>query len=212
MKTLLLVISILFSSSAFAIIDSLDVDYPEDTLPKKVIFGFQLGSNTSSFYSSQKPTKDNHIINGYGVRLGVQAEIFLGDYFSLAPKAELMFNNTQLWVRDDSDLLYESPIMPVSMQFMSHLHFKIPGEKWQPLMMIGPNYRLPVKSENLTQRAYGSRSDLGLDFGIGLERKFKYMTIAPELRYTYGFKDIDKSPFIKSMYHHQIAFVVSIKG
>jgi hypothetical protein len=146
MKKFLFLLSWLVSSSAVASLDSLDTDYPQDTIPKKVFFGFQLGSNTSSFYSSQKPIKENHIINGYGVRLGVQAEIFLGDYFSLTPKAELMFNNTQLWVRDDSDILYESPIMPVSMQFMSHLHFKIPGEKWQPLLMVGPNFRMPINA------------------------------------------------------------------
>lgn len=187
-----------------------------DTLPaledRTFVVGFQLGYNTSQFYNSASPSAGNLFADGNGFRLGLQLNWNVTDYLSVVPRMELVLNNTKVKVTDADKITYDTPIMPVNMQFMAHAQFGIPCRKWKPYVLLGPNFRLPIKSEDLPAQNYGSKTDFAADLGLGLEYRFKDFIVAPEIRYTYGFSDINKNPYLNSIYHHQMCFMVTFKG
>ena len=187
-----------------------------DTLPaledRKFVVGFQIGANYSQFYKSDSPSINSRFAHGDGFRLGLQFNWNVNDYLSIVPRMELVLNNTKVRVTDADNITYETPIMPVNMQFMAHAQVGIPIGKWKPYLLLGPNFRLPIKSEDLPAQNYGSKNDFAADLGLGVEYRFKDVIVAPEVRYSYGFSDINKNPFLNPIYHHQLCFMVTFKG
>lgn len=177
-------------------------------------FGFMIGSNNSLFYAQSALSGQLPLTTGSGYRLGLHAQYNVSPRFSLTGKGEMSYNNSKMRVTDNEGITYESTMSPVTLGFFLHGLFRVAmldGGKKNIYLTGGPGYRLPVKSENLPQRIYGNTPDLCADMGIGVELRLRHFTVAPEIRYTYGFDDIDKSPFIASVYHHQISFGVVFK-
>lgn len=181
-----------------------------DTLPKNNLVGFEIGKNASWFYSDRQASV--LAASGRGFHLGVLAEHRFNDYLSVAARTGLYISDTRKYVTDEEKITYETPISPVILQFSAHGVARIPIANVCPYLLCGPNLRIPVESENIPQRVYGSKPDIAIDLGIGIEKKCGSVIFAPEIRYTRGFSDIDKSPYIGSLYQHQLSFGLVIKG
>jgi hypothetical protein len=224
MKKVVLASSLVFAMlfvQAQTVSDSPAKTLPEsepifDTLPaledKKFVVGFQMGRNYSQFYNTSKPGSDQLFTDGQGFRLGLQFNWNVNDYLSVVPRMELVLNNTKVNVTDADNITYQTPIMPVNMQLMAHAQIGLPCGKWKPYLLLGPNLRMPINSEDIPAQNYGSKTDFAADFGLGVEYRFKDVIIAPEIRYTYGFTDINKNPFLHAIYHHQMCFMLTFKG
>lgn len=183
---------------------------PMNSRPKKNLVGFESGKSQNWFYSDRSAS--NLDIRGRGFYLGIVAEHRFNDYLSLSGKTLLYISDNRKFVKDEELIVYETKITPVLLHFSAQCMVGIPIDQIKPYILIGPNYRIPVQSENLPERMYGSNPDLALDLGIGFEKKCGDVTFSPEIRYTYGFRDINKSPFIQSLYQHQLSFGIVIKG
>jgi hypothetical protein len=181
-----------------------------DTLPKNNVVGFEIGKNSSWFYSDRQASE--LAASSRGFHLGVLAEHRFNDYLSVAARTGLYITDARKYVTDEENITYETPISPVILQFSAHGIARLPLGNVSPYLLCGPNFRIPVKSENIPQRVYGSKPDLAFDLGIGIEKKCGSVIFAPEIRYTRGFNDIDKSPYIGMLYQHQLSFGLVIKG
>lgn len=170
--------------------------------------GFHLGYTSTYFFDQQQPS--NPVSRpGSGIKLGLHSYYGMTEYLAISPKVELTMNSGHLKYSDGEGIARTSPAMSSSLQFMGHLMVKLPIGKYQPFLNIGPNFRLPVKQENLTEGNYGFQSDVALDVGIGFERAFKPFRILPEIRYSYGFKNVNLNPYMGNLYLHQLSLIIA---
>lgn len=170
--------------------------------------GFHVGYTSSYFFKQHQPGAAASP-PGAGIRLGIYSAYDFSPFLAISPKVELTMNSSHLKYSDGDGITHSSPAMSSSLQLMGHLLIKIPRGSYKPFLTIGPNLRIPVKQENLPQGNYGYRSDVAMDVGIGCEKVLKPFSIQPEIRYSYGFRNINLNPYSGPLYFHQLSLILA---
>lgn len=173
---------------------------------KFATFGFDLGVNRSNLSFGSTQTDGDQITNGLGYRLGVVSNFQLTRRLSLAPKAELSFNASRL---SQEDVNYS--VNPTNLELIAHAKYKFRKGRFSPYIIAGPNFRVPVNN-NIGDNIIPTREDVAIDVGIGLDVPLINFRVSPELRYSFGLKDINRDSGVSDLKYHNIALVLIFSG
>lgn len=201
------IVAILLASSAVAYSQSLS-NSPE----KSAQYGFNIGLNYANAFSKNDLPANTSLHNGVGFSLGVLADYKLNKVLSFSPKAELAFFDSHLnrSLTDGTETTYT--IMPNALDLKVHLTVKKSGQRISPYLVIGPSVKIPIGNRPKVSTEFGTGYDIAIDFGIGLMKAYSRFNIAPELRYSYGLRNVNENPILKSMCFHNISLVVNFMG
>lgn len=179
---------------------------------KKSKYGIYVGINHSNLMYGDLHLMESPIIsNDLGFGLGVLADYKLTNWLSFSPKAELAFNSSTVnYSNGLGEQSYE--VMPINVGIMGHLVVKKQNSKLSPYLFFGPQYRLSLNRRVTTTTEFGTNNDIALDIGIGLEKGFEYFNFAPELRYSYGFNNVNQNPAIPQLYFHNVSLIFNFLG
>lgn len=171
--------------------------------PKFATFGFSAGINRSnlSFRDENRETSD--ITNGLGYRFGAVSNFRFGNHFSIAPKAELSFNASRL---EQNGISYK--MNPINLELAGHLKYKFLKGTFSPYIIAGPNARIPINRGSTTF----TNKDVAIDFGIGLDVPIFRFRVAPELRYSFGLKEMMEETAFTNIKYHNIALILVFSG
>lgn len=179
---------------------------------KSARYGFNLGLNFANAFSKNDLPANTSLHNSVGFSLGVLADYKLSKVFSFSPKAELAFFDSHLDRSKPDGTDTEYVIMPNAIDIKAHLTVKKAGERLTPYLLIGPSVKIPIGNKPKVSTEFGNGYDIAIDFGIGLSKTYSRFNLAPELRYSYGLRNVNENPILKSMYFHNISLVVNIMG
>ncbi len=198
---------------AFACLSALhSSSQSENAIPeKKVKFGFNLGANYSNLKSNQTLPLNASISNGAGVTMGLLMDYAITSHFHISPKMELSFNQSQVDFITPDQHHYAYEVMPVSLDFMTHAHYKISQKKSGVYVLAGPNFKLPVVDKSKQDADFNTKPDFAIDFGIGFDYFTQHFTVAPELRYSYGLLNVSGNPHVPDLNYNKITLVVNFK-
>lgn len=170
---------------------------------KRFTKGFDFGVN-----HAQALLQNNSVAtiqNGRGFRVGIISSLMLSKRFYLEPKAELSFNTSTL--TDVNGDRYK--VNPVDLELIGHLRFKLRKGGLSPYIIAGPNVRIPLGTGDFTMP---TRQDVAIDVGVGLDVPLFKWRIAPELRYSYGLKNITESSSINDIRFHNVSLLLNLGG
>ncbi|MFT7590695.1 MAG: hypothetical protein ACI9UJ_000606 [bacterium] len=178
----------------------------ETTESRNLKFGFNIAPNISNIRTGANLPDGVTTFNTVNYRLGFRADYSLNKIVSISPEINWSFNEGGFSFSDSSKVDYM--VMPMSIDFMTHLIFKKQRNKLSPYFMLGPNIRLPIfkKSNSLP---YTTKTDVAVNFGIGLEMQFEYFSFSPELRYGLGLLNISTHPLIPSTKMHNVSLALN---
>jgi hypothetical protein len=199
-KIVLCATALLFTTQGFCQIN--------DSLTK-FVFGFNLGLNYANTQLKTNNTALQHK-NSAGFKMGLLLDWKLTDRLSFSPKAELSFNDSRITVLKNPDIEEVYELYPVTMEFASHFTYKVLGTKTAAYVLLGPSCRTPLKNKKI--KSATQRTDIAVDFGIGLDKKLTYFNIAPELRYSLGLMNLSAITEVEKIYFHNISLVLNFKG
>jgi hypothetical protein len=180
-------------------------------LDSKFRFGFNVGANYSFLQSLESLPQNTEIYNGVGAKLGVFMDYSISKKFLFSPKAELAFNKSGVDRRNTDNSITTYKVFPISLDIMTHFVYKIGESKTVPYLLLGPNLRLPIGNRPLTSSEFSNRSDLAIDFGIGLENRFKDFVFSPEIRYSLGLLNVNENPTFQTLKYQNISLVLNFK-
>ncbi len=184
---------------------------PTNETEKKIKLGFNFGINHSLLQSKKAIPKNAVIYNGFGTRLGLIMDCIIAKKLLFSPKIEMAFNESGVITTNSDNTITTHKIFQSSLEIMSHLVYKIGKGKAIPYLMLGPNFRTPLVKEASSTSNFQNKSDLAIDFGIGLENKLKHFTCAPEIRYSLGLLNINQNPTIPHLNYHSLSMVLNFK-
>lgn len=172
----------------------------------KLKFGFCFGGNYSLLTArgSFKYLNEN-IINKTGLRLGLLMDYNFSNKTFISPKAELSFNNPQLVFPSIDNNSSSFLVMPASIEFMTHFAYRL----GKPYFYFGPSIRIPISYQENYETTIKTKTNLGIDLGIGVEKLTTFFTFAPELRYSFGISKINQSP--PELYYNSFSLLLNFK-
>lgn len=181
----------------------------------KLKFGF----NAAITYSNLQLTpvnslyaKDMEASNGPGIRMGILLDYKIAEHFSFSPKTEMSFNNGKVSLPLPGDERDIYNVLPAAIEVASHFNYKLNTGKLEPYFSFGPSFKIPITDENNSMRQISNRSDLALDFGVGLHKACSSFSFAPELRYSYGLMNLSTVNAISRLNFHSISLIFNFKG
>ncbi|MBU2020375.1 MAG: PorT family protein [Bacteroidetes bacterium] len=180
-----------------------------NNIEKPLKFGFNLGINQSNVLDNGNLPNNASLSNNLGFRLGILADYKVAKIFLISPKAELSYNNCQIDFTNSDGSKSQYEVMPKSLDLMSHFVFKKNNEKSSPYFLFGPNVKIPISKRPKDQSSYSTSADFAIDFGIGIERAFANFNFSPELRYSFGLRNVNQNPMIQSLKFHNISLVLN---
>lgn len=190
-------VSILFVNNSFAQTNQSDLKV------KKTHFGFGFGGNYSLLKSNTNLPSYIKLENSTGFSLGIVGQYELSNRTWLGLKSNLSFNNNQVInTLDNSE--GSTPIFNTNLEFMAHATFKTTDKKWNHYIFMGPNFKIPLKVDSTNPF---KKNSLGLDLGIGFEKKMPYFNVMPEIRLTSGFTDIGNTTVNFPVYFNSLSVV-----
>jgi len=203
MKKIFFAFLLMFSSmSIFAQSEILNID-------KKLKLGFNAGVNWTNLYEGGFMEPTGSVSGAMGWRIGVLADYRLSNRLSFVPKTEVSFNSIQfVTLNPDNSVRTTQEVMPVSLEFMGHLQVSVGDKKSKPYLLIGPAVRVPISNQ---QTVLSTATDMAIDLGIGLDKVLPRLNIAPELRYSFGLRNIGQEASTPELNIHTISLVCSFK-
>lgn len=182
----------------------------DDQPERKIRFGFNLSANYANLYSNDPLPDDSDISNGFGFGLGVLMDYQISDRFTISPKTELSFyNNSVNYPVGEGRARYD--VFPAAVNVMVHAAYEMGQGKMRPYFYVGPNYRVPVSRNSGETTTFETTTDLAVDFGFGLKNKLKHFVFAPELKYTFGFMNVNNNPALQSLNFHSVSLILNFK-
>lgn len=175
----------------------------------KFRFGFNLGANYSILHYVDIVPTNSELINGIGFQVGLFMDYSISNSFIISPKLETAFYNASVDFINSSMTTYD--LMPASLNTMIHFVYRIGNNKMRPYFLVGPNFKLPIQKKPEIETEFGTNPDLAIDFGIGLENAFEYFIFAPEVRYSYGLRDVNDNPNLPPIIMHSIVVLLNFK-
>ena len=100
---------------------------------------------------------------------------------------------------------------PTNLELLGHFKVKLRQGSLSPYVVFGPNLRVPIQGLN-RDNLIPTKENVALDIGIGLDVPLFKFRIAPELRYSYGLMNINRSSNMDDMKYHNIALVLNLSG
>lgn len=200
----------------FLIVVLLSVSYSifsQTTIPlssRKLNFGFSIGTNYSLLKSKAELPVSHSIDNGFGMQFGVFMDYQPNRYWTISPKVEWGFNHSNIIKNlDVNQINYQ--VYQNSIDLMLHFQYNLGKGKYMPYFFVGPHLKMPLYVAGLTDTQYMTAPNFAIDFGFGVECKFKYFTVAPELRYSVGFSNVNGSPNYTNFKYNQASFALKFK-
>ncbi len=190
-----------FSFFSFQIIAQNSIPEPE----KKYKFGFDFGVNYSFAFVNKPLPNTKEISNGIGARLGVLSEFKISKKLYLSPKAEISFNNAKINY-EYSDDSYR--IMPLTLELMVPVKVYLAKGKWNSYFFAGPNFKIPIARKSPFENFFEPNSDLSIDLGVGAEQRFEKYKFSPELRFSFGFLNVNRDPSLTYVYNGSVSLVL----
>lgn len=201
------ILTVVLACCAFVVFSQTENPKVED----KFRFGFNLGTTYSLLRSEESLKSNSKIYGGIGARLGVFMEYSISEHFIFSPKTEFAFNKSGIETTNSDQSKSNYRIFPISIDFMTHFLYKFGNKKTAPYLLFGPNFRLPLDQNTRSSSAFKNNPDLAIDFGIGIENKFKQFIFAPELRYSLGLLNINNNPTFQTLKYHNVSLVLNFK-
>lgn len=182
----------------------------DDQPERKVRFGFNLSANYSNLYSNDALPDDADISNGFGFGLGVLMDYQISERFTLSPKSELSFYNSSVnYPAGEGRARYD--VFPAAVNVMVHAAYEMGQGKMRPYFFAGPNFRMPVSVQSGETTTFETTPDLAIDLGFGLENKLKHFIFAPELKYSFGFMNVNNNPALQSLNFYSVSLLLNFK-
>lgn len=176
----------------------------------KIKWGFNLGFNYSILQiKNVDPVVQSS--NSVGFRIGILMDWKLTNHLSFFPKSELSFNDSKVILLENQGDKEIYQVYPVILEVASHLTYKLYNNKTAPYILFGPTYKVPLTSDKNVQYVT-RRSDIALDFGIGIDKELSYFNIAPELRYSLGLLNLSGINTVGQLHFHTVTLVLNFKG
>lgn len=175
----------------------------------KVRFGFNLAANYSILKYVELVPTNSEVVNGFGFQVGLLMDYSISKNFLISPKLEVSFNGASVEFFNSATPTYH--VMPESANSMIHFVFKMGNNQMQPYILVGPNFKLPLQNKTKLGTELSTNPDIAIDFGIGLDYSFQYFICAPEIRYSYGLRDVNRNPNLPALNMHSIALVLNFK-
>jgi len=183
----------------------------EDNDFQKLMFGFNIGTNFSNLIVKSAAASSTKIHNGVGFNIGILMEEKITNQLSLIPKAEQWFNNCSLQ-NSASATSEEYSIFPVHTDLMLHIVYKNTKAKTKWYGLFGPNFKVPLNQQGVSNKTYNYKTDFALDFGLGTEENLAYFQLAPEIRYSVGLLNLGNGSTFNKVYFHTVCLVFNFKG
>jgi hypothetical protein len=174
-------------------------------------FGFSIGVQHSNILHAPDDPDVATVDNNLGLRLGILADVPVGNWMAFVPKAELSFNNGSVLLTGNDGNVNPYDIMVIAVELAPHVVFRPKGKRTTPYFLLGPNVRIPFHGD-FSSTSFQTSGDVALDLGIGLEQLFRRLSLAPELRYSVGFMNINQQLQLQSVRFHNVALVLQFKG
>ena len=193
-------VTVLFFSSLTTLAQS-----ASGAIEKKFNLGFNIGLHYSDLREAEALPANASISNNLGFRLGFLANYKVSSMLSLSPKAEISFNNSKVNLGDTQEA-YE---IPTNLELMTHVVLQNENMKLNPYFFFGPNVKIPAADNTTT---YSANTDVAIDFGFGIMKAFSKLNFSPELRYSYGLRDISRYASVGSLNYNHIALVFNFLG
>lgn len=206
MKNLVFVFVGLFLSFTLFSQDSHDKEQ------KKFLFGISLGYNQPNLIVDSDFVTDDQVINVKGFSVGSLAEMKFTDNISFLSRLGFTFGGGEILFLSDTVENFGYKVIPISLDLSGHFMFKKRGGKLNPYFLIGPSYNKVIRDKDSDLERWSSKSNVTIDFGVGLDYLFKKFIFAPELVYSYGLVDINSNSDIESIKMHTISLVFNFKG
>lgn len=178
----------------------------------RMSYGISIGANYVTLLSNKSLADNISIMNKSGFELGILANYKISEIMSLSPKATLSFHGSRVFFAEPSGNKRSTPIMPVSLDLMVHFVFKKSKGSLSPYFLIGPNAKIGLAKERDGNTVLARNSDFALDLGVGFEKAFTRFNFAPELRYSYGFLDVNQFYGIDILNFHRISMLFNFSG
>jgi Outer membrane protein beta-barrel domain len=179
----------------------------------KIQWGFNVGRNYSflQLQNSDPNARVSTSTHG-GFQLGLIMDWKLNNRFSISPKAEMSINHTRFSFFSQQDGIRNLAVYPVTMQFATHISYRFSKNPSSLYFLIGPNFKLPI-NKNQGQFYGTDKKDIAIDVGIGFDKMFTAFHISPELRYSYGLRDLSQNASASAgeMHFHSVSLVVNFK-
>jgi hypothetical protein len=175
---------------------------------KKTQFGFNLGG-FQTFFKPEKD-KDLDIKNSPGFRLGIVMNHKIGKSFSISPKAELGFSSSNINFTQKAGNTLSKPIYNTHLEFMSHFIWENTNSKANLYALIGPSIRIPLVKKDEVRIT--NNYDVGIDIGIGFNKKLPFFNVMPELRFSNGLTNIFESNTLPKTRFTSISLVLNFLG
>jgi len=183
-----------------------------DIKDKKYLFGINLSIHQSFLSITGEIPNNAKIENVPGFSFGMISEYLFTKRLSILPKIEVSFNDSKVLLEKENGDFFKYQILPLSLDFMAHLHYKFSNKKISPYILLGPNFKKTIAGNDNDDRAWSSKSNFSIDIGIGIEKYFKYLIGAPELVYSYGLVDINSNSNFEAINHHTLSLAFNFKG
>lgn len=179
-------------------------------IPKKIKVGFSLGTNYSLLKNKGVMPVPHSIDNGVGMQFGIFMDYQPKSFLIISPKIEWGFNHANIITNLDlNQINYQ--VYQNSIDMMLHFQFQFGKEKYIPYLFVGPHLKMPLYVAGLTNTQFSTAPNIVIDFGIGVECKLKYFTIAPELRYSLGLSNVNQNPSYTNLKYNQVSFAIKFK-
>lgn len=167
-------------------------------------YGLDFGINRSQL--SFENATGSSWAHAEGYRFGFVTNLNFTDRFSIVPKAELSFSSAK--VDGTSD---EFNVKFSQLELMAHMKFKTSYNRFSPYILAGPNVRIPIMTRT-QEGGFYTNEDIAIDLGAGLDIPIFRLTLSPEVRYTFGVKDIQSGSSLGDFKHNNIALMLVLSG
>ncbi len=158
---------------------------------KKAYFGISIGACAASLVTKEELPSNLSVNYGGGWNMGVFTEVNMSKYFALSPRFEVSFIDGNIKNRRDDNRIVINRFLPLTMDFMVHAKLKRGKSKLNPYIAVGPKYQKVLSDGGREYEKWSDKSNLAIDFIMGMDLFFKRFVFAPELRYTYGLTDLN---------------------
>ena len=197
-------------ASAFLIIGFCSFSQEKIKEDKKLRYGFNFGITISNLLYDEILPNSLSVSNDVGFSLGILANYKFNEIISVSPKTEISFNNSNIVYTNAFGDEIEYDFMPVNLNMIVHINFANNKSSFiHPHFFIGPNFRIPLSTKDDTISELPTSPDFAIDFGIGFNKALPHFNLIPELRYSYGLLDVNKSQDIESINFHSVTILFS---
>lgn len=180
--------------------------------PGQAYVGINVGINYSRIApggSDPAEIYGTSMVNGLGYRLGLLGGIRLTKHLSAEVKPALAFNDSRLGVVRP-DMTQERYGQSITAECAGHIVYRRYKGKATPVLLAGLSYRQPLADPQSSVREMATGS-VGVDAGVGVEKRFRNFSVEPEVRYSHGLSNAGTVRGLSSVRLHTIVFSVNFK-